>query len=86
MSGLRILFFGRLGEIAGAREVQRTPPAEVRSLADLRNWLASGDPMLGDALVREGVRVAVNHEIVRDASRILAAGDEIAFMSPLSGG
>jgi molybdopterin converting factor small subunit len=42
--------------------------------------------MLGDALVREGVRVAVNHEIVRDASRILAAGDEIAFMSPLSGG
>jgi molybdopterin synthase sulfur carrier subunit len=86
MSALRILFFGRMSEIAGGRELKAAPPPDVASLSDLRDWIAGVDAALGEALNREGVRVAVNRKLVHDPRCALKGGDEIAFMSPLSGG
>ena len=80
---MNILFFGRLRDLAGGRDF--APPAGVHTLGELRDWIASRDDALGEALNAKGVKIALNQEIV-DASRTFTASDEIAFLSPLSGG
>lgn len=82
----RLLFFGRLRDIAGCAERQLDLPREIETVADLRAYLAAQDPVLGDAIAARGVRVAVNQAFcVSDAERACGAR-EIAFMPPLSGG
>ena len=76
----RVLLFGRLADIAGWRE--RT--VDGASLADIRAAL-SADPDLAGALAGKGVQVAVDKVIVRSEGPV-AAGSEVAFMPPMSGG
>ena len=77
----RVLLFGRLADQAGWRD--RT--VEAGSLADLRRALADGDAALGEALAGPGVQVAVDKAIIRGEA-VLAAGTEVAFLPPMSGG
>jgi len=80
---MRVLFFGRLAEIAGGRE--QAAPDTIPSLSALVGHLTQADAMLGEALAGKGVRAAVNKTIVTGDAP-LKSGDEIAFMPPLSGG
>lgn len=76
----KLVFLGRLEDIAGApeREVAGGPLAEV--LADL-------DPALAVALLDERIRLALNGTLLVDrAAVILDEGDELAFLPPVSGG
>jgi molybdopterin synthase sulfur carrier subunit len=82
----RLLFFGRLRDIAGAAQLAETLPAEVATVADVRAWLARRDPILGEAIAAPGVRVAVNQALCLSDADVARGADEIAFMSPLSGG
>ncbi|HWA01225.1 MAG TPA: MoaD/ThiS family protein [Caulobacterales bacterium] len=82
---MRILFFGRLGEAAGCNEMNVAPPADVRTVAALRQWLAHTRPELRDHLDGPGVRVALDRQFC-SGDAALAGAAEIAFMSPLSGG
>ena len=77
----RVLLFGRLADLAGWRE--RT--VEASSIARLRDLLAADDVELGEALAGPGVQVAVDKAIVRGEA-FLAAGAEVAFLPPMSGG
>jgi molybdopterin synthase sulfur carrier subunit len=77
----RVLLFGRLADQAGWRE--RT--VEASSLTGLRDLLTAGDAELGEALAGPGVQVAVDKAIVRGEA-VLAAGAEVAFLPPMSGG
>ena len=77
----RVLLFGRLADQAGWRD--RT--IEANSLAALRDVLIGDDPALGEALAGPGVQVAVDKAIVRGEA-LLAAGAEVAFLPPMSGG
>jgi molybdopterin synthase sulfur carrier subunit len=77
----RVLLFGRLADQAGWRD--RT--VEAGSIADLRRALADDDAALGEALAGPGVQVAVDKAIVRGEA-VLAAGTEVAFLPPMSGG
>jgi molybdopterin synthase sulfur carrier subunit len=79
----RVLLFGRLRDVAGWRErVVEPAPA---SLLALKALLAAEDPALGAALGAAGVQAAVDKALVRgDAA--LAAGAEVAFLAPMSGG
>ena len=80
---MRVLLFGRLGDLAGWRERSFDPaPA---SLSALKALLAGLDAALGEALAGPGVQAAVNHAIVR-GDVALAAGVEVAFLPPMSGG
>jgi sulfur-carrier protein len=80
---IRVLFFGRLGDLAGE---QRSLPAPSR-LSLVLQILRAQDEALGNALADGGVRAAVNHVIVpRGDDPELHPGDELAFMPPLSGG
>ncbi len=80
---MKVLFFGRLAEIAGGREL--TVPDTIPTLTALRAFLIEGDAQLREALTGRGVRAAVNKSIVT-GDIVLSPGDEIAFMPPLSGG
>ena len=77
----RVLLFGPLRDLAGWRERQ----VEAGSLAALRSLLAAQDAELGAALEGKGVQVAVDQVLVR-GDVTLAAGSEVAFLPPMSGG
>jgi molybdopterin synthase sulfur carrier subunit len=77
----RVLLFGRLADQAGWRDRL----IEARDLAALRRVLAAADPALGEALAAPGVQVAVDKTVVRGEAT-LAAGTEVAFLPPMSGG
>jgi molybdopterin synthase sulfur carrier subunit len=77
----RVLLFGRLADQAGWRD--RT--VEAATLAALRETLAADDPDLAEALSGPGVQVAVDKVLVRGEAN-LAAGTEVAFLPPMSGG
>jgi molybdopterin synthase sulfur carrier subunit len=77
----RVLLFGRLADLAGWRE----RAVEAVSLSGLRGLLTAADSALGEALVGPGVQVAVDKTIVRGEA-VLAAGSEVAFLPPMSGG
>ena len=80
---MRVLLFGRLGDIAGWRERSIDPPPA--SLAALRALIAGEDAALAEALGGSGVQAAVDRAIVR-GDVALAAGAEVAFLPPMSGG
>jgi molybdopterin synthase sulfur carrier subunit len=79
----QVLLFGRLADIAGWRE-QTIEPAPA-SLFALRALLAAKDPALGRALCADGVQAAIGKVLVR-GDAVLAAGVEVAFLPPMSGG
>lgn len=82
----RLLFFGRLRDVAGHGERVVTLPAHVKTVTDLRAWLADADADLGAALHGRGIRVVVDQEICNRDTESVSAAAEIAFMPPLSGG
>lgn len=80
----QILYFGRLGDVAGAMAEDVSLPDDVTDTSALRRWL-DGRKSLDGALLERTVRLAVNNEIVADPHPV-ADGDEIAFMPPVGGG
>ena len=79
----RVLLFGKLRDVAGWRE--RTVTPAPTTLAALRAFLALDDPDLAAALAEPGIQAVVNRQIVR-GDHSLVAGDEVAFLPPMSGG
>jgi molybdopterin synthase sulfur carrier subunit len=80
---MRVLLFGRLGDLAGWRE-RSFDPAPV-SLAALKALITAQDAALGAALDGPGVQAAVDKSIVR-GERALTGAAEVAFLPPMSGG
>ena len=80
---MRVLLFGRLGDLAGWRE--RTFEPAPASLSALKALIAAQDAALGAALGGPGVQAAVDKVIVR-GEIALAAAAEVAFLPPMSGG
>ena len=77
-----IRLFARLREIAGHSEMTRDVP-EGATAAAAWDGLAREFPALAE--YRSTVSCAVNEEYAR-MSTPLAAGDEVAFLPPVSGG
>ena len=83
---MKILYFAWLREKAGIAEEDVTPPATVNTVGALVDWLKERGGGFAEAFADEGmVRVAVNQEHVR-TDHPVAAGDEIAFFPPITGG
>lgn len=78
---LRLVFLGRLMDVAGGGE------REIAAVASLAEVLAGLEPELAAALNSAKVRIAVNGNLVKDrAVLMLRDGDELAFLPPVSGG
>ncbi len=80
-----ILFFGQLRDAAGVAAFETELPSDVATVPALIDWLEQENADLGAALRRTGVRVALDNAFAT-ANASLAGAQEIAFMSPLSGG
>lgn len=78
---LKLVFLGRLEDAAGGAE------REVVGAATLAAVLAMLEPTLAEALAMPRIRMAQNGVLVADPSLlVLADGDELAFLPPVSGG
>jgi molybdopterin converting factor subunit 1 len=78
---VRVRFFARLRELAGHEtEALRVPPGS--RLQDVYETLRGRHAALP---ARDSVRGALNQEFA-DWSAVVAEGDEVAFIPPVSGG
>ncbi len=76
----KLVFLGRLADLAGGGERAVAPGALESVLAELPAGLAV-------ALLDEKVRIARNGELLTNPGSVMvAAGDDIAFLPPVSGG
>lgn len=82
----RLVFLGRLRDVAGSGERLVTLPSHVDTVADLRRWLAAEDCELGAALIGRGIHVVIDQVICNRETESVRSAAEIAFMPPLSGG
>ena len=85
---LRVVYLGKLADLAGAddhRLDMHAGPLDWTAL--LARLDTQADAGLGEALDADSVKVALNGAIVPDkAALMVKAGDEIAFLPPVSGG
>ncbi|GGC24784.1 hypothetical protein GCM10011371_10490 [Novosphingobium marinum] len=78
---IRLVFLGKLADVAGAPEVEVDPAPNMDGL------LRQVDEGLAGQLETHRIRVSLNGEIVADGRGIRPKdGDEIAFLPPVSGG
>ena len=75
----RLVFLGKLADLAGVPEL-------TVNAGPLEQVLAGLAPDLAMALLGDRVRMALNGELIADRAIVLAAGDELAFLPPVSGG
>lgn len=83
---LELRFFASLREGLGLSVENITVPAEVKTIADLRSYLAQrGNPWADVLASAKIIRCALNQEMVAD-STLLVEGAEVAFFPPVTGG
>ena len=81
---VKVIYFGRLSDLAGMNEEMLELPAGVDTAGALRNWLDLRFET-GGALLEPTVRIAINSEICFDSTSLDQA-TEIALMPPVGGG
>ncbi|MBA3055789.1 MAG: MoaD/ThiS family protein [Sphingomonadales bacterium] len=79
---VKLLFLGRLEDVAGAAELS-FPLREPAALADVLLMLP---PVLAEALFGPKIKLALNGALIRAEGLTLTDGDELAFLPPVSGG
>ena len=83
---LELRFFASLREGLGLSGESITTPPEVKTIADLRGYLAQrGNPWSEVLSSTKVIRCALNQEMVAD-STLLVEGAEVAFFPPVTGG
>jgi molybdopterin converting factor small subunit len=83
---IKVLFFGKLADIAqtelGSTELDISEKKDINALI---KHISTLSPKLHDELKKPANLTAVNQVIHKKSTKI-QPGDEVAFMSPLSGG
>jgi molybdopterin synthase sulfur carrier subunit len=83
---MKILYFAWMRQRVGAASEELDPPASVDTVDALIDWLIARDEGHKAAFARrEAVRAAVNQDYV-PFDHPVAAGDEVAFFPPVTGG
>jgi sulfur-carrier protein len=83
---MKVKYFAWVRERIGKAEETIEPPAEVRTVGELIDWLAARDEAYAYAFEKPRViRAAIDHAHVRQDAAISGAR-EIAFFPPMTGG
>ena len=78
---VRIVFLGKLADLANAPELELEGPLDWSGL------LGRLPGALGEAVAGERVKLALNGEVLPDKTTLDARnGDEVALLPPVSGG
>ena len=89
---IHVLFFGQLADIAqdefGTTSItidETQSSNSLKTIAEIALHLAALSPTLGAEIKKTSNLYALNQSICKDHCEV-TTGDEVAFMSPLSGG
>jgi sulfur-carrier protein len=83
---MKVLYFAWLREKTGVGEETVSPPASVKTVGELMQWLKEKGGGHAAAFAETSmVRSAVNQEHV-PLDHPVAPGDEVAFFPPVTGG
>ena len=82
---VRILYFAGLREALQCSGESVSLPGEVRTVGELRHWLAAREARWAPLGTMKNLRIAVNQAMVEPQSPVVA-GDEVAFFPPVTGG
>ena len=82
---VKVLLFGRLGELDSRDSISIELGDSIQTVADIRKLLSEENPILGKALAEPQNLIALNQNIV-NVDHNLSAGDELAFLPPVTGG
>jgi len=78
---VKLVFLGKLADLAGAPEMELPAPLNWSQL------LAALEPELGKAVRGDKVRIAIDGTILAEKELFAAVdGTEVAFLPPVSGG
>lgn len=83
---MKILYFAWLRERLNRGEEEVTPPADVITISDLIDWLASRDEAFAHAVAKRSlIRAALDARLVpHDAA--IAGAKVVALFPPMTGG
>lgn len=83
---MKILYFAWLRERLNRGEEEVLPPAEVGTVAELIDWLASRDEAFAHAVQKRGlIKAAVDAKLVGHDAPIRGA-NTVALFPPMTGG
>lgn len=83
---MKILYFAWVRERVGKTEETVEPPASVRTVADLMQWLvAHGEEYANAFASPKTIRAAIDQTHVKPDA-VIAGAREIAFFPPMTGG
>lgn len=83
---MKVLYFAWVRERVGKAEETVEPPANVRTVSDLMQWLVARGEEYANAFASPRViRAAIDHTHVKPDATI-AGAREIAFFPPMTGG
>lgn len=82
---VEVLYFAGLREAVGSSGERLALPEGVATVSDLRAHLAARGEVWHALAAGRQVRAAVNQRMV-DGDAAVAAGDEVAFFPPVTGG
>lgn len=78
---VRLVFLGKLADLAGASEREVEAPLDWGSLVE------ELEGALADAVTGDKVKLAVNGAVLSEKAALFASdGDEVALLPPVSGG
>jgi len=78
---VKLVFLGKLADLAGA------PERDVEAPLDWGSLVEALEGALADAVTGDKVRLAVNGEVLPEKTALFASdGDEVALLPPVSGG
>lgn len=83
---IKVLYFARLKESLNYSTEDMDLPADVKTIAQLKQHLASRGEVWANLFNgKQTVRAAINHALVENDAAI-KNGDEVAFFPPVTGG
>ncbi len=82
---MKVLYFAWVRERVGKAEEVIDPPASVRTVGDLMQWLRGRGEQYAHAFEKPVIRAAIDHTHVKSEAAI-AGAREIAFFPPMTGG
>lgn len=86
ISLIKVLYFARLKESLNYSTEDMELPADIKTIAQLKQHLASrGEAWANLFNGQQSIRAAINHTLV-DNDATIKNGDEVAFFPPVTGG